>query len=525
MPDDTKNIAKIQQNQCENLICLEIADTHMTYMASPNEPPKESIENQYDSVTKPIVKSAEEISRKVTIESLKTALLEDAKEKAPILDNIQAVEEYMNKHHATIRHPFNYLTEIIDPITGQKDFFLEDKQDFKNAYEHLTITIEGKKQTYAEVFLKNPTRRHYSKIVFDTENKPEYKGCYNIWTGFVFKPKENPTTSIFWDFVKEVICSSDLKACIYVKKWLAKVCQKPHLLHTALVLIGPQGIGKNTFVETIGKLLGKHYTPMSTLAELTSNFNYHLQNTVLAFVNEAIWGIDKKYLGLIKSLVTDRDQSTEQKGRDRRPAKNYKHFIFASNYSFPVAMDHDDRRFFTINVSDIYKGNKPFFKKLYDWIDAPGSLEGLLFDLLHEDINDFDPKDNMPKTNSSFDSKLKTEGSFWNWMYSALDNGHFNVGQRSQASTEWMPSMPKSTFRNDYMCWCEINKEKTIISEVEFWKIIKELFKSINTSRLTTNGDRINNYIFPALKTIRKEFETFFEVSGDIWTNEGLTYP
>lgn len=520
MSDYNENTDGIQQIQCENLVCLDISDTRMTYMASPNEPPEESTESQYDSITKSVVKKTEKDQEKVTIESLKTVLLENAKEKAPTLDSVEAIAEYMNKYHATIRHPFNYLTEIIDPSTGQKEFFLEDKQAFKNAYEHLTITIDKKKQTYAEVFLKNPTRRNYLKIVFDTENKTENKGCYNIWNGFSFKPKK-ADTSIFWNFVNEAICAGDSKIYYHVKKWFAKVFQKPHLLHTALVLIGSQGTGKNTLVDTIGRLLGKHYTSMSTLAELTSNFNYHQKNTILAFINEAIWGGDKKYLGLIKSLITDSKQSIEQKGKDRISYKNHKHFIFASNDSFPVAMDHDDRRFFTINVSDIYKGNKPFFKKLYDWIDAPGSLEGLLFDLLNEDISDFDPKGHMPKTDSSFDSKLRTEGSFWNWMYSALDNGHFNVGQRSKASAEWVPSMPKSTFRNDYMCWCEINKEKTIISEVEFWKIIKEVFKSIKTSRLTTNGERINNYIFPALKTIRKEFEIFFEVSDNIWTNEG----
>lgn len=63
MPNDSVTTAEIQQNLCENLICLEIPDAHATYMASPedksDEQLDEPIEDQYCLTTKPEVTTIE----------------------------------------------------------------------------------------------------------------------------------------------------------------------------------------------------------------------------------------------------------------------------------------------------------------------------------------------------------------------------------------------------------------------------------------------------------------------------------
>lgn len=91
-----------------------------------------------------------------------------------------------------------------------------------------------------------------------------------------------------------MICAGNEEHYFYVRRWLAHLVQRPHILSTALVLMGTQGTGKNSFVDPIGKIFGSHYLPLDNIQQLLGQFNFHLKNAVLIHGNEALWEVIKK---------------------------------------------------------------------------------------------------------------------------------------------------------------------------------------------------------------------------------------
>lgn len=307
------------------------------------------------------------------------------------------VVEELNKKHAVIHTGQTYIMTFKKNALVSDDFSLESRQSFKNYYEDEIIECpNGKYRSKADIWLKNPYRIKYSNIVFDPTTTESKDGYYNLWKGFACKAKRGDCSK-FWAHVRDNICDENDQSYVYVRKWLASIFQKPDVVHTALVLCGSQGVGKNCFVEPLGVLFGSHYVLLSSMSELVSNFNYHLKNAVLIHANEALWGGNKKDIGAIKAMITEKRCLIEGKGKDRIMVKNYKHIILSSNEDWPVHLDPDDRRFFVLRVSEQHKEDRQYFKALQEELDN-GGYEALLYDLLNEDLTGFEPRQ-LPSTN------------------------------------------------------------------------------------------------------------------------------
>ena len=331
----------------------------------------------------------------------------------------------LNKKHAVIHIDQTYiLTEKIN-VLGQEDFSLESRASFKAYYEDESIiNSNGKKQNKADIWLKSPNRRKYSGIVSDPTSTNHTKNNYNIWKGFARSSKKNSPPK-YWKHVKNNICSGNEEHYLFLRKWLAYIFQRPDEVHTALVLCGSQGVGKNCFVEPLGILLGQHYILLSSITELISNFNSHLKNAVLIHANEALWGGNRKDVGTVKAMITERTCLIEGKGKDRIMVKNFKHLILSSNEEWPVHIDADDRRFFVLRVSNAHKEDHKYFELIQEELND-GGYEGLLFDLLNEDISEFNPR-KLPHSNEAFAIKMQSADSAIRYLYEALCSGYLSL--------------------------------------------------------------------------------------------------
>lgn len=173
------------------------------------------------------------------------------------------VEELNEKHAVIFIDQFYILTERENPIFGGTDFSLESKQSFKNRYENKVVeTSAGLMKSKADIWLKSPHRREFKGIVFDPTKPQAANGYYNLWQGFNKQAKKG-NCSKYWEHVRNNICSKNEEFYLYVRKWIAKIFQHPDEIHTSLVLIGSQGVGKNCFVEALGALFGIHYVLLS----------------------------------------------------------------------------------------------------------------------------------------------------------------------------------------------------------------------------------------------------------------------
>ena len=213
--------------------------------------------------------------------------------------------------------------------------------------------------------------------------------------------------SKYWEHVFTNICNKNPKTYLFVRKWLSSIFQHPDDVHTALVLCGSQGTGKNSFVEPLGVLLGQHYVLLSSISELVSHFNYHLKHAVLIHANEALWGGDRRDIGTLKAMITERTCLIEGKGKDRFMVRNFKHVILSSNEDWPVHIDRDDRRFFVLGISNEHKEDHQYFAAIEEQLKS-GGYEALLFDRQNENLDGFNPRV-LPENISAFDIE-KTSG-------------------------------------------------------------------------------------------------------------------
>lgn len=426
-----------------------------------------------------------------------------------------AVVEEMNKRHAIVHiSHFAILTEKKDPVFGVPTYVLETKQSLKDMYENKKVTFDGGKtfKSKADIWLKSDRRTELPNgITFNPRAGKYVDGAYNIWTGFPIASHQGEC-KLFWELVKNAICSCDENLYQYVRKWLAYVFQFPDVVHTALVLIGGQGVGKNTFVEAIGSLLGKHYVQLSNIHELTQKFNEHLKYGVLIFANEAIWRNEQEF-GDVKSLITDLECTIEAKGKDRIRCRNFKHVIFASNDKHPVQIDHDDRRFQVLNVASTYQNNHKFFSDLLGELNNRGR-EALLYDLLHEDLSGFNPRI-LPDTSTAFDVKIRGAKSVEQYWYEALSAGCCDIGNIIPSGAWGV--VQKDALYNDYVIFCSRGRLTPIIKDL----FCKETYQIIPSAKPTQNKidgeQRTRNLNLPILETARTDFQRFMQAGPEIW--------
>lgn len=437
--------------------------------------------------------------------TLSNAQAEKLKEMA-LTPEEQVLLEF-NKKYAIVRTSTTYI--LIQK--SETAFELDSRSSFRNFHENdFFEDSRGKTQNKALFWLKHPQRRTFENIVFDPTRPGDYEENFNIFKGFAVQPKKGDC-SLYWKHAEEVICSGNSEHYQYVRKWMASVIQKPTLLATALVLRGLQGTGKNKFVEYFGKLFGPYFLTVTCLEHITGKFNNHLKYAYLVHANEALYGGNNKEVGALKAFITDPTIIIEGKGRDAVPVDNCRHLIVSSNEDWAVPMDLDDRRFFVLNVSPHRKEDTSYFHHFHQQMNQEG-LSALLFDLLHEDLSEFDPR-RMPPNDYGFDMKMRAASSIEKYIFETLKEGRFNLAACDKTG-EWC-SHPCEKIYDFYRDWCEREGLRRAPSS-EFGKQLKKLL-SVEKSRRSMEGFRERWYEFSSLEVSRKTFEKFTKQTEHIW--------
>lgn len=464
-----------------------------------------------------IIDNSMDISTQSQLIDLQKKCKELIERKAVLWAEDHTIDE-LNKKHYIVHIDQTYILTEKNDVFGNKNFSLEKSPSFTAYYfDELVTCADGKKRNKATIWLASPKKRKFQGITFDPTTTEHSNDYYNIWNGFTRKEKEGDCSK-YWDHVENNICNGDQELYGYVRKWLACVFQYPDRVHTALVLQGSQGTGKNRFVEPLGILLGQHYAPLSSIHELVSHFNSHMKTAVLIHANESLWGGDKRDIGRVKAMITEETCLIEAKGKDGIIVRNFKHVIFSSNEQWPVHMDPDCRRFLVISVGEGRKENHDYFKAMIKQLNN-GGYEALLYDLMHEDLRDFNPRI-MPKTTGSFNVKMLSADSAHRYIYQALREGGFSISCNPiKGRPAWQPTIPKSNVYKDYVEWCAAGGEKALSQEC-FGKTIKKTVKSINDTRPIHDGMRVNSYELPSPRQAREDFckafnETHDRIFGD----------
>lgn len=420
-----------------------------------------------------------------------------------------------------------------DPELRQWDIGLSRPADFVHRYKNRKVEVgSGKAKrtvTAADYWMGHPERREYLGGIKFLPGEPCPRGYYNLFLGLPVQPRKGASER-FWAHVLEVIADGREDVYLFIRRWCAQIFQRPwELSRSSVAITGPEGAGKGAFVDRLGDLLGPYYLAVSRIDRVTGKFNSHLANRLLIYANEAVWGGNKAETGSLKSLVTDAWSDLERKGYDVIRSRNLKRLIVNSNEKWLVPQGMGDRRFLTHRCSDRYVGNRDYFRKLFAEAASPAGLSAILYDLLTEDLSDWDSTD-IPATEEAGRNKLRSANGVHQWWYQVLRDGCHVARDPVDPADGWVTDPPRASL---YEAFCKAAREGgryAQCSDVVFGQEIRDVVPAVHSrerfvvlSRIGQTEERYKRrcYVIPPLAECRRYFAKKYGLSADVWKNEG----
>ena len=380
-------------------------------------------------------------------------------------------------------------------------------------YGRRLVYYGDKKVPIGDIWIEHYDRRDYDAVFF----KPGAEGvrgtgwrdpvtgketqAYNLWRGWSVEPAPGDASPWF-DHVHEVICGGDAELSNWVFGWFAHMFQRPQERPgTALVLRGGQGTGKTMVGNIIGQLFPHHYLLVDNPRYVVGQFNAHLANCLLLQADEGFWAGDKQAEGVIKSLITSRQQMIEKKGLDPIFIDNYVRLLATSNEDWVVPVGMHERRFCVIDVSPARMQDHEYFSRLWEHFQKPENKAALLYELLHFPLENVDVW-TVPRTGALFDQFIATADVLTVWWYECLHRGALDEGD----------GWPEWAFTSDlYKRYLEFHDVRRIgkpVANSMFVRKLKSLCPGMEMAkRADGEGGRRKGYYLPPLDRARQQFE------------------
>ena len=274
----------------------------------------------------------------------------------------------------------------------------------------------------------------------------------------------------------------------YILCWLSKLMTThgKDRVKVAPVLMGRQGCGKGTMVNPIGEIFGKrHYLPILDSDRLTGNFNIHLMDKLLVYVNEAIFAGNRSVMNKLKGLLTEDEIQLEAKYMNSFVGRSFLRFIYSSNEDWVIPLEWDDRRYLVIDVTDEWVNNpqaQKYFDGFWDeWNNGFGKEHLYSFLTSKEMIgrsNELNYEYDRPRTVATASQTLMTD-PLVAWIHQVLsDGGHTFRDINGSTQKRW---------------WEENKKNRFVVDELfeDFISLNRKTGRSWN-GRSQTMSDNLN---------------------------------
>lgn len=138
-------------------------------------------------------------------------------------------------------------------------------------------------------------------------------------------------------------------------------------------------------MEALGRTLGRHYKHMTQEDHLTGRFNGHLQDALLTFADEVVYGGSKKTAGTLKAMVTEPKLTVERKGVDAYSFKNCARVGIASNEDWFIPAGPQSRRWLVLDVLPDKANDEKWFNDIYREM-GNGGIEAMMYELMEREI-------------------------------------------------------------------------------------------------------------------------------------------
>lgn len=443
-----------------------------------------------------------------------------------------AIEELNRKHFVVdLMGTVVIARSESDAALGRDRLIFSNQRDLRLFYSNRHIATSVKKtgqhvmKPLGDAWLSNPHRRTYQNVALITDGEvPE--GTYNLWRGLGVEPKQGSWAAIRQHLL-DVACRGSSADYEWLLQWMARCVQLPgERAEVALVLRGAKGAGKGAVAAIMESLFRHHTLSISNSKHLVGNFNSHLADVLLLFLDEAFWAGNKTDEATLKALVTQPTMMIEPKGVNAFSMPNRLKIIMASNADWVVPATADERRYFVLDVSDQRRGDPVYFKRLFRAIKGD-ELAGLLYDLLEMDLSDFDHRF-VPHTAALNRQKLVGGDSFVRFWHDCLSQGEVVTMEAPRRGLEpdsprhagWPEDIVAQDLHQRYVQHANRLGERHPITISEMGRRIREVAPGLRARRPCRpwgNQAKPNRYFLPALDVCRVAFLDRLNITNYDW--------
>ena len=233
-------------------------------------------------------------------------------------------------------------------------------------------------------WMEHPDREmvRVSEVGFDPAETDKSIRC-NLWGGWPTTPKAGRCETIL-DLARYMFGEQ----FEWVMRWLAYPIQHPGAkMKSALVIHGPQGVGKNLIFELVMLIYGVYGRAVDQNA-IEDKFNDYSSRKLFLIFDEVVARSDLYHIkNKLKAFITSDYIRINPKNMAAYDERNHVNVVFLSNEAMPVVLEEDDRRHCVIWTPP--KLSRDFYREVQAEIDA-GGVAALHHYLLHLPLGDFD---------------------------------------------------------------------------------------------------------------------------------------
>ena len=417
-------------------------------------------------------------------------------------------------------------TEVASVLSGQQagrvNFYKRQAGEvvIKRFLEQLPITCDAKR-TITDFWI-NPATHVYTEIAFNPIAQPP--STLNYWVEPVIKPTQGDWSRIR-THLYEVICDGDIELFEYLLDYVAHMLQRPEEKPGVLVvLLGSQGTGKGLFFQILQRVWGRTSLLVSDIKQVVGNFNATLERNYVVMMDEALFSGDRKSQDRMKSFITEKTCTVEQKYQPSRTINSVHRFFASSNREHFSHVEVDDRRSLIVKVSKSRLGDRAYCSDLAAAIDDDTIIAAMVHDLMQRNLSQFDVRQ-RPLTQEHASQKIQSLQGFDRYWFEVLTNGRF--GEESSGAYGWDERWKNDGFiSTKSLCerYRHYDKQSQRFGSTQTKMIAKSLEKLSPSSKparkMETTGQS-RGYKVPQLEVARREMETYLKCTID-WGDDDV---
>jgi putative DNA primase/helicase len=237
----------------------------------------------------------------------------------------------------------------------------------------------------------------------------------NLFNGWPVAPVEGVCDRMLE--ILEYLCSNEQnhrELYNWILKWMAYPLQHPGAkMKTAIVVHGPQRVGKNFFFESYMKIFGQ-YGQVIDQDALEDKYNDCFSRKLFLVADEVIARQEMYHVkNKLKGMITGTRIRINPKNVKSYWETNHCNIIFLSNETMPLVLERDDGRMVVLWTPPKLS---PEFYKMVDQEVSAGGVAALYYFLLDLDLGDFGPHTPPPMTEAKRDLmelSMDSTEKFW----------------------------------------------------------------------------------------------------------------